>query len=128
MSDKPKAGSAKLAEMPSAVIPPVRVVKEFPFTLRSLTLKDVTKLPGAQRYSSREFGVPYATVDLDWPGTVKVTENEDPLVELAEGIRKLMLWLQGTGTEMGREVMASIGVDQAQAQIDDVPVRDIKEL
>ena len=67
-------------------------------------------------------------MDLDWPGTVKVTENEDPLVELAEGIRKLMLWLQGTGTEMGREVMASIGVDQAQAQIDDVPVRDIKEL
>ena len=49
-------------------------------------------------------------------------------MELAEGIRKLMLWLQGTGTEMGREVMASIGVDQAQAQIDDVPVRDIKEL
>lgn len=105
---------------------PEEAVAQFDFVLRSLTLTDMSKVPGAERYSSREFGVPFATFDLDWPGKVTVTASpEEPLEELKAAVLDLMRWLKGTGVELGREVVADIKLDRADAALDDVPGVDI---
>ena len=100
---------------------------DYPFVLRSLTLKDLSKVPGAERYSSREFGVPFATFDLDWPGKVTVTASpEEPLEELKAAVLGLMRWLKGTGVDLGREVVADIRLDQADAALGDTSNADIE--
>jgi hypothetical protein len=109
---------------------PAEVVVEYPFTLRSLTLTDVSKVPGAERYSSREFGVPYVTFELDWPGKLKLFAKgdiADPAV-MGLAVRELMRWLKATGAKVGQEIVADIKLDQADAMLGGVPSVDINEL
>ena len=111
---------------------------DYPFVLRSLTLKDLSKVPGAERYSSREYGVPYATFELGWPGRVRVPMQTvddlggvDDLVDLETmglAVGKLMRWLKATGAKVGQEILADIRLDAADAALGDVPGVDINEL
>lgn len=108
---------------------PTEAVAEYSFTLRSLTLRDSGKVPGVQKYASREYGTPYASFDVSWPSRVVVPANpEDSLAELGAAIRELMRWLNATGTQMGREIVAEIGLDRAEAALGDGPSVDINEI
>jgi len=102
---------------------------EYPFTLRSLTLRDVGKVPGPMQYSSREYGLPYATFDVDWPGKVIVPANpHDPLAELGAAVRALTHWVKDIGVDLGREIVADIKLDVAEGKLDDKSSIDIDEL
>jgi len=104
-------------------------VVEYPFVLRSLTLRDVGKLPGPVQYSSREYGTPYATFDVNWSAEVVVEANpDDPLVEVSAALGALMKWFQSTGAKMGREVLADIELSKQEARLGIVPSVDANEL
>ena len=115
---------------------PTETVRQFDFVLRSLTLTDVSKVPGAERYSSREFGVPFATLELGWPGRVRVpmqtvddlggVDDLRDLETMGLAVRKLMRWLKATGAKVGQEIVADIGLDRADAALGDTSNADIE--
>lgn len=106
---------------------PTEALAEYPFTLRNLTLTDVFKVPGAERYSSREFGVPFATFELGWGGTVAVpADPADRMGEMAAAVKELMRWLKATGTDLGREIVVDIGLDRAEAALGGGPGSDME--
>jgi len=108
---------------------PEEAVVEYPFTLRSMTLRDVGKVPGAQKYAFREYGTPYASFDVDWPSRVVVPANpDDSLAELKAAIKELMRWFKDTGADIGREIVVDIGLDRADAALDDMPSVDVDQL
>ncbi len=104
---------------------------DYAFILRSLTLRDVGKVPGPVQYSSREFGVPFATFELGWSGRVRVptqtVEDSGDIDDLRDletiglAVKKLMRWLKGIGKDLGKEIVTDIKLDVAEGKLDDRP-------
>jgi len=106
---------------------------EYRFVVRSLTARDAQKVPGATKYSSRETGVPYITVDLDWPGRLAVKvpgvegvpDLEDPVV-MGLAFQAMLRWVNENAAAAGRKVVADIKLDRLDAALDDMPGADIE--
>ncbi len=105
---------------------------EYPFRVRSVTARDVQKVPGSVKYASRETGTPYMTIDLDWPGVLTVEvpgaegapDPKDPdVVGLA--FKDLLRWVNKNAADVGREVVADIRLDRADAALGDVSNTDM---
>lgn len=80
----------------------------YSFTLERITLKRVDKLAGPDRYESKEVGIPFATFELGWNGSVRVEPKDDRLEELKEAVKALMRWTSDVGMDIGQAVGVEI--------------------
>ena len=97
--------AAAKAEQPGMRTPSSSV---YPFTLERITLKRVDKLAGPRKYESKEVGIPFATFELGWNGSVRVEPKDDRLEELKEAVKALMHWTSDVGMDVAQEVAAEI--------------------
>jgi hypothetical protein len=97
----------------------------YPFRVRSLTATSVQKVPGPVRYSSNESGVPFITLDLDWPGVVTVqlpddmpeaVLHDDPQL-LGLAFQALLRWVNENAAAAGKKVVADIALEARKAEL-----------
>jgi len=129
----PKQAEQDKAEATGAEL---QVAVQYPFKVRSITCRDIQKVPGPLKYSSEESGVPYVTLDLDWPGVVTVVapdaegapDPQDPAV-IGLAFKALLRWVRENAADVGKEVVADIRLEATHlAQEASEPSIDANEL